>query len=61
MREERELEEDVWYDTNTKMNNGEQLFGVKDNFKQFEQVVSAFNRNVTSGGIGHRRVCLLFG
>jgi hypothetical protein len=40
MREERELAEDVWYDTSTKVNNGEWLFGVKENDKLFEQVVN---------------------
>jgi hypothetical protein len=40
MRTDRKLETDCWYDTSTKVNNGERLFGVKDNVKQFEQVVN---------------------
>jgi hypothetical protein len=40
MREERELEEDVWYDTSTKVNNGERLFLSKKNVEQLEQVVN---------------------
>jgi hypothetical protein len=40
MRTDRELAEDVWYDTSTKVNNGERLFGVRENDKLFEQVVN---------------------
>jgi hypothetical protein len=40
MREERELAEDVWYDTSTKENNGERLFLSEKNVEQFEQVVN---------------------
>jgi hypothetical protein len=40
MRPERELAADAWYDTSTKVNNGEQLFEVKENVEMFEQVVN---------------------
>jgi hypothetical protein len=40
MRKERELAEDVWYDTNTKVNNGEPVFLAKKNVWLFEWTVS---------------------
>jgi hypothetical protein len=40
MREDRKLETDCWYDIDAKVNNGEKLFGVRENVKQFEQVVN---------------------
>jgi hypothetical protein len=40
MRKDRKLEANCWYDIDAKVNNGEKLFGVKDNVKQFEQVVN---------------------
>jgi hypothetical protein len=40
MRPLRQLASDVWYNVDTSINNGERLFGVKDNVKQFEQVVN---------------------
>jgi hypothetical protein len=40
MRKDRKLETDCWYDVDAKVNNGEKLFGVRENVKQFEQVVN---------------------
>jgi hypothetical protein len=40
MREDRKLETDCWYDVDAKVNNGEKLFGVRENVKRFEQVVN---------------------
>jgi hypothetical protein len=40
MREEREIAEDAWYDTHTKVNNGERLFLSKKNAEHLEQVVN---------------------
>jgi hypothetical protein len=40
MREDRKLETDCWYDIDAKANNGEKLFGVRENVRRFEQVVN---------------------
>jgi hypothetical protein len=40
MRQNRKLEEFCWYDIDAKVNNGEKLYGVRENVKQFEQVVN---------------------
>jgi hypothetical protein len=40
MRQNRKLEEVCWYDVDARVNNGEKLFGVRENVKRFEQVVN---------------------
>jgi hypothetical protein len=40
MRKNRKLETDCWYDVGAKTNNGEKLFGARENVRRFEQVVN---------------------